>query len=71
MRKTDHPDIRWNPDLKEWYCAKCGLTSDHVAEHDAVAEMAAFECCLLGATAKKLDDKERSLRAHYLAQKQK
>jgi hypothetical protein len=71
MNEKDHPDIRWNPDLQEWFCAKCGLTSDHAAKQDAVTEMAAFDCCILGVTPKKLGDKERSIRAHYLAQKQK
>ncbi len=71
MNEKDHPNIRWNSELQEWFCAKCGCTSDHMAEHDAIAEMAAFDCCILGATAKKLEDKERALRAHYLAGKQK
>jgi len=71
MTKKDHPGIRWNPDLKEWYCAKCGLTSDHVAEQDAVAEMAAFDCTLHGTTVARLGEKERLLRAHYLTKQQR
>jgi hypothetical protein len=71
MHKTDHRDIRWNPDLREWFCAKCGITSDHAEKQDAVAEMAAFDCCILGATAKKLDAKKRSIRAYHLEQVKK
>jgi hypothetical protein len=48
MTEKDHPSIRWNPDLQEWFCPKCGITSDHVMEQDAIAEMAAFDCSLHG-----------------------
>jgi len=37
MVKT-HSDIRWNPELKEWYCADCGITSDHATKEDATQE---------------------------------
>jgi hypothetical protein len=63
-----HSDVRWNPDLKEWFCAACGITSDHTAKEDATNEMAAFECCVVAARASKLGEKERLLRAHYLTQ---
>lgn len=69
MTEKDHPDIRWNPDLEEWYCAKCGLTSKRVTERDAVADMAASDCVLHGASVVKLGEKERLLRAHYLTKK--
>ena len=65
-----HSDIRWNPELHEWFCASCGQTSDDVAEEDAVREMAAFDCSLHGTTIAKLE-KERLLRAHYLSKRQK
>ncbi len=71
MAEKHHPDIRWNPDLQEWFCAKCGLTSDHAAEQDAVAEMATFDCTLQGTSVAKLGEKERLLRAHYLTKRQK
>ena len=66
-----HADIRWNPELHEWFCAVCGQTSDHSSKEDAILEMAAFECRIVAARASKLGEKERLLRAHYLAQKQK
>jgi len=71
MSEKDHSDVRWNPDLRQWYCAKCGLTSDHVAEQDAVAAMAAFDCTLHGTNVVKLGEKERLLRAHYLTKQKK
>lgn len=66
-----HTDIRWNPELKEWFCAKCGQNSDHVAKEDAIREMATFDCTLQGTTIAKLGEKERLLRAHYLAKQHK
>ena len=41
-----HLHIRWNPDLQEWFCPRCGLTSDHAILHDAQVEMELFECKL-------------------------
>ena len=57
-----HDDIRWHPELQEWFCAKCGQTSDHKAQDDAVAEMSAFECSLLGTRAKKLANEQLKTR---------
>jgi hypothetical protein len=57
--------------LKRMVLAKCGLTSDHVAEQDAITEMAAFDCALHGTTIARLGEKERLLRAHYLTKQQK
>ena len=39
-----HLNIRWNPDLQEWFCLRCGQTSDHSILHDAQVEMEQFEC---------------------------
>ena len=39
-----HPEIRWNPELEEWFCVKCGLTSDHIIREDAETELDVFEC---------------------------
>jgi hypothetical protein len=39
-----HLDIRWNPELQEWFCVRCGRTSDHVVRQDAQVEMELFEC---------------------------
>ena len=41
-----HPEIRWNPELEEWFCVRCGLTSDHITNEDAQTEMEFFECSL-------------------------
>ena len=68
---NQHTDIRWNPELQEWFCAKCGATSDHAGKEDAAAELAAFECNLFGANAKKVSDQERDLRAYHLARLRK
>ena len=39
-----HGDIRWNPELQEWFCASCGRTSDHTKLEDAQEEMENFRC---------------------------
>jgi hypothetical protein len=39
-----HLHIRWNPELQEWFCVKCGRTSDHVVRQDAQTEMELFQC---------------------------
>jgi hypothetical protein len=39
-----HLSIRWNPELQEWFCVRCGKTSDHVVQNDALVEMEQFEC---------------------------
>jgi hypothetical protein len=62
---ANHNDVRWNPDLQEWFCAKCGLTSAHSLKEDAIQEMEAFDCSIHGTTVAKLGEKERLLRAHY------
>jgi hypothetical protein len=41
-----HLNIRWNPELQEWFCVKCGQTSDHAVLHDAQVEMEQFDCDL-------------------------
>ena len=37
-------EIRWNPELEEWFCLRCGRVSDHLVREDAQAEMELFEC---------------------------
>lgn len=39
-----HQEIQWNAELQEWFCVRCGRTSDHSAREDAQAEMEWFEC---------------------------
>ncbi len=63
---AEHTDIRWNPELQQWFCAKCGQTSDHKEREDAVREMETFDCSIHGRTVAKLGEKERLIRAHYL-----
>jgi hypothetical protein len=41
-----HPGIHWNPELEEWFCVRCGRTSDHVMKEDAETGLAFFECSL-------------------------
>ncbi len=44
--RMKHLNIRWNPELQEWFCVRCGQTSDHAILHDAQVEMEQFECDL-------------------------
>jgi hypothetical protein len=39
-----HKDVRWNKEIQEWYCAKCGRTSDHAQKEDALVELEQYEC---------------------------
>ena len=39
-----HKDVRWNGENEEWFCAKCGRTSDHIRKEDALVELEKFEC---------------------------
>jgi hypothetical protein len=64
-----HEDIRWNPELMEWFCAKCGLTSDHTAREDALVEFAESECSLRGTQVRKIGEQEREFRARQLSQR--
>jgi len=43
-RKMKHPELRWNPSLQEWFCVKCGRTSDHIDQEDAKTGLESFEC---------------------------
>ena len=46
----ENEDIGWNRETEEWYCAKCGRTSDHIKKEDALMELEQFECELPTAT---------------------
>jgi hypothetical protein len=37
-------EIRWSPELEEWFCVTCGRVSDHLVRQDAQGEMDLFEC---------------------------
>jgi hypothetical protein len=39
-----HLNIGWNPATREWFCAKCGRTSDHARVQDAHVELDQYEC---------------------------
>jgi hypothetical protein len=39
-----HPEVRWNRNLQEWFCVRCGRTSDDVVYDDAQTELGLFEC---------------------------
>jgi hypothetical protein len=41
-----HADVLWNEEIQEWFCAKCGRTSDHIAVQDAEVELNQFDCTL-------------------------
>jgi len=34
-----HGELRWNPATLEWYCVRCGRTSDHLAIQAAKIEL--------------------------------
>jgi hypothetical protein len=56
--KQEHK-LRWNPELREWFCAACGRTSDHTLEDDARAELIEFDCTLVGMQKRETSGKER------------
>ena len=39
-------ELRWNPELQEWFCARCGRTSDHLRIEEAEIEIEVFPCKL-------------------------
>lgn len=39
-----HENIVWNPATQEWFCTKCGQTSDQVSEEDARFELEQRQC---------------------------
>jgi hypothetical protein len=44
LTQMKHPELRWNPGLQEWFCVRCGLTSDHSNREGAETELESFEC---------------------------
>jgi len=44
--KMKHAEIRWNPELQEWFCVRCGRTSGQILKKDAEVELELFECSL-------------------------
>ncbi len=43
LSQMKHSELRWNPELQEWLCVRCGLTSDHSNREDAETELESFE----------------------------
>jgi len=43
-RSMKHEQIVWNPAIQEWFCSRCGRTSDHVGKQDALVELDLYEC---------------------------
>jgi hypothetical protein len=39
-----HPTIIWNPATEEWFCVKCGRSSDHLTLQDAQWELNQYDC---------------------------
>ena len=39
-----HLVIRWNPATQEYYCPKCGRTSEELAIQDAREKLEQYEC---------------------------
>jgi hypothetical protein len=39
-----HRNISWNPATQEWFCTKCGRTSDRLTEQGARVELELYEC---------------------------
>jgi hypothetical protein len=46
VAEKTHREIYWNPALREWFCVRCGRTSDHVSQADARAELEQHDCAL-------------------------
>jgi hypothetical protein len=39
-----HMNLRRNPGTREWFCTKCGRTSDHVSAKGARRELDQYDC---------------------------
>jgi hypothetical protein len=37
-------ELRHNPELKEWFCARCGRSSDHALKEGAEIELNVWPC---------------------------
>jgi len=43
---TKEHQIFWNGGSKEWFCVRCGRTSDHITKLDAERELSGYDCIL-------------------------
>jgi hypothetical protein len=41
-----HLDVGWNPATREWYCTRCGRTSDRTSVQDAHIALDQYDCQL-------------------------
>jgi hypothetical protein len=39
-----HADIRWHPELREWFCVKCDRTSQRKTREEARRELDNYPC---------------------------
>jgi hypothetical protein len=39
-----HQNLIWNPRTREWFCTRCGRTSDYTSVQDAHVELDQYEC---------------------------
>jgi hypothetical protein len=39
-----HQEIKWDSVVEEWFCERCGRTSDHVTLEDARVELEQYDC---------------------------
>jgi hypothetical protein len=46
-----HLSVCWNPATREWYCTRCGRTSDHTSVQDAHIELDQYDCQLISVEA--------------------
>ncbi len=46
VAEKTHGEIYWNPALREWFCVRCGRTTDHVSQADARVELEQHDCVL-------------------------
>lgn len=44
LARAGHKDLRWNPATKEWFCAKCGRTSQQAGKQRACRELERYKC---------------------------
>jgi len=57
-----HLDIRWNPATREWFCTRCGHTSDHASVHDAHVKLDQYECQIPSLKAPRADPGTETVR---------
>jgi hypothetical protein len=41
---SGHPELKWHEVTEEWYCMRCGRTSNQAHLADAWVELQGFDC---------------------------